>query len=235
MEITWYGSNCVGLREREVTVLYDPFQTVVEAEAATLFEEAEERTVWEAKEPGFDVDIVVCSARESAPAIQAMRGDPKVFATPGEFEARGVYIQSLKLESPDPERPAAGSIRLAQHFDFGLSTVTHVGVTGAAFRAADRKLVDALLAKKTDILILPLGQGENLDLEWAARMCRRLAPKQCIPVDYDVAELERILPQLQALGQLAGEPQKRFRTTKKEEGDGGMSTCLLTVSDISRP
>lgn len=236
VEITWYGANCVGLREQGVTVLYDPFVKAVSTASPTLLDLVDDKPGADPlMNPGFDVDIAVSSQYMEPDSLTALPGTPAVISVPGEFEFRGVFIHALRLELPDNGGDAALPWHLAHHMDFGSFGITHLGMPGAMFRTADRRLVENLITAKTDILVLPLGQGEGLEMEWAIRMCRQLEPRYCIPINYGVGDMERIISSLQTLGPLQTEVQKRFRSTRKDAGEEGTATFLLSVSDISRP
>ena len=242
MEITWYGANCVALREEGITVLYDPFQTDVDQQGQALL--LDSTGVSPAlREPGFHVDILVSSLQHSQDAFQAIPGNPVVVSVPGQFESGGVFIHSLPCDLARPETDsqahaetaAADAGRLVHFFDFGQTGVMHMGHPGAEFRLSYKRLVEDLVALKTDILILPMGTGTKKDMDWALRLCKALEPRICIPVQYDPAALGEIAHGLQAMGSLNEEPQKRYRATRKDAGSEGSSVVMLTVSPISKP
>ncbi len=237
MEITWYGANCVALREEGITVLYDPFQTDGDQQGqASLLDSTGVPPAL--REPGFHVDILVSSLHHSPDAFQAIPGNPVVVSVPGQFESGGVFIHSLPCDAGSPahaETAAADAGRLVHFFDFGQTGVMHMGHPGAEFRPSYKRLVEDLVALKTDILMLPMGAGTKQDMDWALRLCKALEPRICIPVQYDPAALGEIALGLQAVGSLNAEPQKRYRATRKDAGSEGASVVMLTVSSISKP
>lgn len=238
MEVTWYGDNCVAMREGGVTVLCDPFAAEEDDDdqPPQLFDD-DATPPAQTLTPGFDVDVVTssCSLDQNQTDLQSLPGDPVVIATPGEFEAKGVFIQSLRLDRQADASAAPVARRLAYHFDFGASGIAHLGAPGTAFRPTDRRLVENLVVAKTDILLLPLGRGAQLELDWAIQTCKKLEPKVCIPIAYDAADVDRIVTRLQVLGPINAEAPKRYRVTRKEAAHEGASIFLLTPSSISRP
>ena len=242
MEVTWYGANCVALREEGITVLYDPFQTDAGQQGqAPLLDGT--MALPALREPGFNVDILVSSLHHSQDAFQAWPGKPVVVSVPGQFESGGVFIHSLPCNLAKPETDsqahsesaAADTGCLLHFFDFGQTGVMHMGHPGAEFHTAHKRLVEDLIALKTDILIRPVGAGKKRDMEWALKLCKALEPRICIPVQYDPEALGEITPSLQSMGSLNEEAQKRYRVTRKDAGSEGSSVVLLTVSPISKP
>ncbi len=237
MEVTWYGDNCVAMREGGVTVLCDPFAPEDDrAQPPQLFDDDATPSA-QTLTPGFDVDVVTssCSLDPNQTGLPSLPGAPVVIAAPGEFEAKGVFIQSLRLERPAEAAAESAAGRLAYHFDFGASGLAHLGAPGTAFRPRDRRLVENLIVAKTDILLLPLGRGAQLALDWAIQTCKKLEPKVCIPIAYDAADVDRIAARLQVLGPISAEAQKRYRVTRKEAAHEGATIFLLTPSSLGRP
>lgn len=237
MEVTWYGDNCVAMREGGVTVLCDPFAAADDRDQPPQLFDDDATPPAQTLTPGFDVDVVTssCGLDQHPTGLPSLPGDPVVIATPGEFEAKGVFIQSLRLERPADASAASAAGRLAYHFDFGASGLAHLGAPGTAFRPTDRRLVENLIVAKTDILLLPLGRGARLELDWAIQTCKKLEPKVCIPIAYDPADVDRITARLQVLGPIHAEASKRYRVTRKEAAHEGAAIFLLTPSSLSRP
>lgn len=248
MDITWHGANCVSFKERNTTVLYDPWEPAPFGPGTTaqntLFDgvdtgaAAEEPPV--ALEPDFDSQLVVSSrpvAEEDV--LGGLPGHPRVVASPGEFEVRGTYVQSFRVapKPKDQADPDFSELRMAHHMDFGTVRITHLAMPGAVFRARDQQLVGALVDNRTDILILPIGSGADKDMTWVVDTCRRLEPGYCIPVAWQESDLEEVTQALRTLGTINSEPQRRFRTargSKAADNLGGMTTVILAEAPVSR-
>ncbi len=242
MEITWYGANCVALREESITILYDPFQGAANQQVQTpLLEESPECPTL--RSPGFEVDILVTSQHYKQDTFGDMPGEPVVVSVPGQFESGGVFIHSLPCDVAGPKIDGAEILplenattrRLVHFFDFGQTGVMHMGHPGARFRPSQKRLVEELFALKTDILILPIGSEEQRDMDWALQLCKVLDPRICIPVQYNPEAIGELRTGLQSMGSLNNEAQKRYRATRKDAGSEGSSVILLTVSNISKP
>ena len=250
MDITWHGANCVSFKERNTTVLYDPWgpePTAVVPDAVaqpSFFDGTETQLALETRttvlHPDFNSQLVVSSrpvAEEDV--LGGLPGHPRVVASPGEFEVRGTYVQSFRVapQATDQADPDFSELRMAHHMDFGTVRITHLAMPGAVFRARDQQLVGALVDNRTDILILPIGSGEDKDLKWALETCRRLEPGYCIPVAWQEADLEAVSQTLRTLGTINSEPQRRFRTargSKAADNLGGMTTVILAETPVSR-
>ena len=250
MDITWHGANCVSFKERNTTVLYDPWEpdpaafvpdTVAQP---SFFDGAETQPALEAQpaalRPDFNSQLVVSSRPVTeADGLGGLPGHPRVVASPGEFEVRGTYVQSFRV-APKPEDqadPDFSQLRMAHHMDFGAVRITHLALPGAVFRPRDQQLVGALVDNRTDILILPIGSGADKDMAWVLDTCRRLEPSYCIPVDWREPDLEEVSQALRTLGTLNSEPQRRFRTargSKAADNLGGMTTVILAETPVAR-
>lgn len=242
MEVTWYGANCVALREEGITVLYDPFQldTNFSGQASLLEGSSSPPAL---RSPGFDVDILVSSQHHTQKAFDSLQEETLVVSVPGQFESSGIFIHSLPCDSAKTQTDPPGSStvdsahpgNLLHFLDFGQTGVMHMGHPGANFRSSDKRLVEDLIAHKTDILILPMGTGEERDLDWALKLSKKLDPRICIPVLYDPEAVGEIATGLQSLGTMNEEAQKRYRATRKDASSENSAVVLLTVSPIEKP
>lgn len=253
MDITWHGANCVSFKERTTTVLYDPWEPVPtltppnKADQIALFDpshQTQPALVTEPQpvvlQPDFNSQLVVSSRPVTkADGLDSLPGQPHVVARPGEFEVRGTYVQSFRV-APKPADQAAADfsqLRMAHHMDFGTVRITHLAMPGAVFRPRDQQLVGALVDNRTDILILPIGSGGDVDMNWVMETCRRLEPSYCIPVDWREPDLEEVSQALRTLGTINSEPQRRFRTArgaKAADNLGGMTTVILAETPVAR-
>ena len=191
MEISWIGRTCFRLRGREGAVLTDPVS------AATGH--ALGRT---------SAEIVTLSRRDDPDLshVAGVRGEPKVFEAPGEYEVRGILLTGIPLPRAD------GSRTMAFLCEIDGVTVAHLGLPDAppAAEALDR-------IEGVDVLLLPVGGGESLPASEAAEMMRTIDPHVVIPMHYrterERAELEppdRFLSEAGA----SPEPSPRLNVTR---------------------
>lgn len=250
MDITWHGANCVSFKERTTTVLYDPWEPVPTAVVPdtvaqpSFFDGTKTQLALETKtaalHPDFASQLVISSRPVTEEdELDSLPGQPRVVASPGEFEVRGTYVQSFRVAPKPTDQDAAdfSQLRMAHHMDFGTVRITHLAMPGAVFRPRDQQLVGALVDNRTDILILPIGSGADKDMVWVMDICRRLEPSYCIPVDWQEPDLEEVSQALRTLGTINSEPQRRFRTargSKAADNLGGMTTVILAETPVSR-
>lgn len=191
MEISWIGRTCFRLRGREGAVLTDPVS------AATGH--ALGRT---------SAEIVTLSRRDDPDLshVAGVRGEPKVFDAPGEYEVRGILLTGIPLPRAD------GSRTMAFLCEIDGVTVAHLGLPDAppAAEALDR-------IEGVDVLLLPVGGGESLPASEAAELMRTIDPHVVIPMHYrterERAELElpdRFLSEAGA----SPEPSSRLNVTR---------------------
>ena len=191
MEISWIGRTCFRLRGREGAVLTDPVS------AATGH--ALGRT---------SAEIVTLSRRDDPDLshVAGVRGEPKVFDAPGEYEVRGILLTGIPLPRAD------GSRTMAFLCEIDGVTVAHLGLPDAppAAEALDR-------IEGVDVLLLPVGGGESLPASEAAELMRTIDPHVVIPMHYrterERAELEppdRFLSEAGA----SPEPSPRLNVTR---------------------
>ena len=191
MEISWIGRTCFRLRGREGVVLADPVS------AATGH--ALGRT---------SAEIVTLSRRDDPDLshVAGVRGEPKVFDAPGEYEVRGILLTGIPLPRAD------GSRTMAFLCEIDGVTVAHLGLPDAppAAEALDR-------IEGVDVLLLPVGGGESLPASEAAELMRTIDPHVVIPMHYrterERAELEppdRFLSEAGA----SPEPSPRLNVTR---------------------
>ena len=191
MEISWIGRTCFRLRGREGAVLTDPVS------AATGH--ALGRT---------SAEIVTLSRRDDPDLshVAGVRGEPKVFDAPGEYEVRGILLTGIPLPRAD------GSRTMAFLCEIDGVTVAHLGLPDAppAAEALDR-------IEGVDVLLLPVSGGESLPASEAAELMRTIDPHVVIPMHYrterERAELEppdRFLSEAGA----SPEPSPRLNVTR---------------------
>lgn len=191
VEISWIGRTCFRLRGREGAVLTDPVS------AATGH--ALGRT---------SAEIVTLSRRDDPDVSNTagVRGEPKVFDAPGEYEVRGILVTGIPLPRAD------GSRTMAFICEIDGVNVAHLGLPDAppAAEALDR-------FEGVDVLLLPVGGGESLPASEAAELMRTIDPHVVIPMHYrterERAELEPLDRFLSEAG-ASPEPLPRLNVTR---------------------
>ena len=191
MEISWIGRTCFRLRGREGAVLTDPVSAATGHALGRV-----------------NAEIVTLSRRDDPDLshVAGVRGEPKVFDAPGEYEVRGILLTGIPLPRAD------GSRTMAFLCEIDGVTVAHLGLPDAppAAEALDR-------IEGVDVLLLPVGGGESLPASEAAELMRTIDPHVVIPMHYrterERAELEppdRFLSEAGA----SPEPSPRLNVTR---------------------
>ena len=210
MDITWLGHACFRLRADDLVVLTDPYPI-----SLGLRPETRPATV-----------VTVSSPHPNHSCWQEIAGDPKVFATPGEYEYSGVSVRgvmtSLLPEAPQEQRNVAYSIELD-----GVN-ICHLG--DIALPLTTRQ-VDELAP--VDVLLVPTGSGCTLNLDQVLQIMQDLEPKIVIPMHYGSngsgVSLQDVDVFLRRMGLSEVQPQPRVvATTSNLPAD--MRVVLLAPS-----
>jgi L-ascorbate metabolism protein UlaG (beta-lactamase superfamily) len=161
VEITWYGHACFRLKDRDLTVVCDPYDKSV---GLTL--------------PRLRADVVTVS--HDAPghnAVDAVKEWRTVIRGPGEYELSGVFITGIPTyhggKGPESEPNTVFT------FEFPDATVCHLGDLGHMLSETQ---VEAL--PKIDVLLVPVGGRNTLDAPKAAEVISFLEPSLVIPMHY---------------------------------------------------
>ena len=194
MDITWLGHACFRLRADDLVVLTDPYPV-----SLALRPEIRPATV-----------VTVSNPHPNHSCWQEIVGEPKVFATPGEYEYSGVSVRgvmtALPPESPQQQRNVAYSIELD-----GVN-ICHLG--DIALPLTTRQ-VDELAP--VDVLLVPTGGGCTLNLDQVLQIMQDLEPKIVIPMHHGIngggVSLQDVDVFLRRMGLSEIQPQPRLVAT----------------------
>jgi L-ascorbate metabolism protein UlaG (beta-lactamase superfamily) len=196
LEITWYGHAAFRLRERDVTAITDPYDKSI---GYTL--------------PRMRADIVTIS--HAAPGhnhVAAVKGEPKMFRGPGEYEVGGVFVTGI----PSWHGRKRGGERLPNTiflFEFDDLTVCHLGGLSQAPTQAQIEAMSAI-----SVLLVPVGGDENLDASEAAEVIGALEPSIVVPMLYGLPQLtiklDPVSKFLKEMGLPEPEPQDTLKISK---------------------
>lgn len=197
MEITWYGYSCFRLTERgHATVVTDPYDSAkVGLEPLKL-----------------KADILTISNDHPAHnAEQAVKGDPYVISSPGEYEIGNVFVTSVRTGHHGSHEPAAFR-NLMFMIDFNGILVAHLGaVTNVPTRAEVEGLGNPGIA------LVPVGDGRALNAAKAAEVINIIEPRIVIPMHYALPgtkqELDGLEKFLKEMGVTSVEPQTSFKVS----------------------
>jgi L-ascorbate metabolism protein UlaG (beta-lactamase superfamily) len=195
MEITWLGHSCFRLKGRDATVLTDPCPP---------------STGYKIGRVPADVVTISHDAPETS-YRQAVTGEAKFIAGPGEFEIGGVLITAVRTPN-DKRKDGGGPRNVAYVIDIDDIRICHLGDLSQVPTGDDVETLSA-----ADILLLPVG-GATLSPSAAVETVSLLEPKIVIPMqfqtDASTAALEGVDKFLREMGSEAKKPEPRLTITK---------------------
>lgn len=160
MDIQWHGENCVSFKGKTGTLLVNPCDSKISA----------------------DVVLANSFSREHA-KLADFGKDAKVFDWPGEYEAKGIFIQGITAHDR-PREKDSGKKDEAQKviifaFEMDGFKVCHLGNLG-------HKLTPEMLEiiGDVDILLVPVGGVGCLNAEKAHEVIEQIDPRVVVPINY---------------------------------------------------
>ena len=203
MEITWYGHSCFRLRERDATVVTDPFDKTL----------------------GYDVprvraDIVTVSHdHPHHNCVNAVKGDLKVVESPGEYEINSVFITGIatypsrRRRKGEKDNDNGNERNVIFVFEIDGLTVCHLGDLA---QVPTQTQVEAL--SNVDVLMVPVGGSTSLNAAQAAEIISLIEPFIVIPMHYKTGatslKLDGVSKFLKEMGAPRIEPMDVLKVTK---------------------
>jgi L-ascorbate metabolism protein UlaG (beta-lactamase superfamily) len=204
MEITWFGHSCLRLRDRDVTVITDPFDKSLGYEL-----------------PRVRADIVTVSHDHPHHSyLPAVKGEFKVVNNPGEYEIKSVFITGIahyptrrQRKGDANEEPQRNIIFV---FEFDGLTVCHLG---GLTQVPTQTQVEEL--SNVDVLLVPVGGGASLNAAQAAEIISLVEPYIVVPMHYNIGAAHAGAPKLDGvdkflkeMGVARGETTDMLKVTK---------------------
>lgn len=215
MYLSYLGHSCFKLQDKigpdGVTVVTDPFDPSFVG----------------LKMPSFEADIVTISHdHRDHNNIKAIRKDPFVVRTAGEYEVSGVFIEGVDSFHDAKEGAERGS-NIIYRLEIDDISITHLGDLGAAL---DTKQLEKL--EGTDILLVPVGGKYTLNASQAVEVINQIEPRIVIPMHYQLPggkiELDSLDKFIKELG-LKPTMEEKLKISKKELPTEDMELIVLQV------
>ena len=203
MDITWLGHAATRIRTRGAAVVMDPYDRSI---GGTMGRP--------------DAHIITIShqdpLRNGISGVASTDGPPMVLDGPGEYEIRGVLIESMRASLRAlPDVPPESLRSVIWHFEAEDLRVAHLGGLGTQPTAAQLDLLSDV-----DIVIIPIALPDTLSPADAARAIRAIEPTITIPVGYDPAGSgEELKAFVAALALKPEDPLSRFTIAKRATGE----------------
>ncbi len=197
-KITWAGQSCFQIsvsngKDHSADIVIDPFDGKIGL-----------------KVPNFSADILlVTHDHHDHSNADAVKGTPFLIESPGEYEAKGVFVQGI-ASAHDENGGKDRGINTIYIFEAEDMRFCHLGDFG------QRQLTDEQLEKigSIDVLMIPVGGTFTIDSSGAQRVIGQIEPKIVIPMHYDLpkinVKLDGVDKFLKAMGKKEIEPQDKL-------------------------
>lgn len=170
MDITYLGHSSFKLRGKQVTVVTDPFSSMVGLPFP--------------KHTSADI-VTVSHDHEDHNAAGVVEGNPFVVAGPGEYEIKGVGIVGIGVFHDDAAGAKRGKNTIYRIELDGISIV-HLGDLGHELSSVEVDSLDGV-----DILFVPVGGVYTIDAATAAKVVSEIEPTIVIPMHYNRPGLDQ--------------------------------------------
>lgn len=174
MHITWHGQSCFRIQGKEAILITDPL----------------------GKNTGLKplrtkADIVTISHNHpSHNNWEVIKESPKVIFGPGEYDIKKVNILGIPSfhDKKEGEKLGPNTIYL---IEMDGIKICHLGDLGQKFSDAQLDQIDGV-----DILMVPVGETNLIDVKEAIEIINEIEPKIVIPMHYKVKGLKTKLSKL---------------------------------------
>ena len=214
MYITWLGQSCFKLQDKigsdGVILVTDPYNDDIGL-----------------KMPRFEAEIVTVSHDHfDHNNTDAIRGDPLIINSAGEYETRGVFIEGVEAWH-DSQAGAERGKNIMYRMEMEDISITHLGDLG---HILDTKQLEKL--EGTDILLIPVGGKYTIGAAKAVEVISQIEPRIVIPMHYkvpglrvDIDGLEKFIKELG----LKPRTEEKLKITKKDLPQEDMELVILQL------
>ncbi len=175
MNITYLGHSCFKIQGKDikgetVTLITDPFDKE-----------------YGLKVPNTEADIITVSHQhKDHNNVKAIKGDPYIIDTAGEYEVKDTFIQGIDALHDGQSGKDLGN-NIIYRISIEDMVVTHLGDLG---HVLDTKQIERL--EGTDILMIPVGGNTTIDAKKAVEVINQIEPRIIIPMHYKVPNLKNM-------------------------------------------
>ena len=172
MLIQYYGQSCFKLTTKpggratdDIVIFFDPF----DKECGI-------------RPPQGQADVVFVSHDHfDHNNVSAIKGDPIVIETPGEYAVKGINVVGVD-SFHDSEEGAVKGRSTIYILEAEELKICHLGDLGADLNGKQLEEIDGV-----DILFVPVGGNSTIDAKKAAELVRKIEPTIIIPMHYKIA------------------------------------------------
>jgi L-ascorbate metabolism protein UlaG (beta-lactamase superfamily) len=168
MEITWYGHACFRLKDRNTTVITDPYDKTLGLPL-----------------PRPKADIVTISHPVPHHNYTAgVKGDFKVIDGPGEYEIGGIFITGIHMTAPKKDSNNSSAQNNIYVFYIEDLAICHLGDLS---HVPTQNQVEDM--GSIEVLMVPVGGQKALNAAQAAEVISLIEPYIVIPMHYHLPGL----------------------------------------------
>jgi L-ascorbate metabolism protein UlaG (beta-lactamase superfamily) len=196
IEIIWYGHACFRLKDRNTTIVTDPYDKSLGLPL-----------------PRPKADIVTIS--HDTPHhnyIAGVREDFKVIEGPGEYEIGGTFITGIRMSPPSNKKDSWQNNIFVFYLEDNM-TVCHLGDLN---HVPTQSQVEGL--GSIDVLLAPVGGKKALNAAQAAEVISLIEPYIVVPMHYRLPdltiELDPVGKFLKEMGVAKADPVSALKLTK---------------------
>ena len=204
MQIVWKGQSCFCItvsrgKQEQVRILIDPFEDSIGLKLSPQ---------------GADI-VLVTHGHLDHNNVKVVKGDPFVINSPGEYEAKGVFVQGIKTFHDDVQGKERGLNTVYTITAEGI-TLCHLGDLGQT------ELTPGQVEKigQVHILMIPVGGTYTINGKEAGKIISQIEPAMIIPMHYAIPKLKTKLAPvdefLYAMGKKGLEPQAKLTLKEKD-------------------
>ncbi len=212
MIITYFGHSCFRIQDKigpeGVSLATDPFNKSLGI-----------------KLPNFEADIITVSHNHNDHNnVSALRGNPFVIDSAGEYEVKGIMIFGLDSKHDDKGGAERGD-NVIYRIKVDEITVAHLGDLGHILNDDQLDKLDGV-----DILFVPVGGKYTLDAKKAVEVISQIEPRLVIPMHYKTRGVKLdVEPVDKFVKELGIEPktEDKLKINKKDLPPEGMDLVIL--------
>ena len=171
MNIQYYGHSCfkittkpAGRATDDIVVFFDPFDKEVGL-----------------RPPQGHADVALISHDHyDHNNISALKGDPIVIDTPGEYSVKGMNLIGIDSFHDEEAGQKKGKSTIFVLETEGIK-ICHLGDLGSDLTSKQLDEIDGV-----DILLVPVGGGYTLDGKKASEIAKKIEPAIIVPMHYKI-------------------------------------------------
>lgn len=179
------------------------------------------------KAPNFEADIITVShSHFDHNNVSALRGQPYIIKTAGEYDIKGVTIYGVESWHDDKQGKERGT-NIIYRIDMDDVSIVHLGDLG---HILDNKQLEILVG--TDVLLIPVGGKFTIDAKQAMEVVSQIEPRIVIPMHYKLPDLTMALDGVDKfIKEIGLKPQEeeKLKVSKKDLPVEEMELVVMKV------